>query len=228
MSRIKLIAGSGLAVLIVSMSASAVAQALPEWQKAKKPLTEALHFKSHGSTGQLQEGTVHISWGSVTGKGSIEGSNKISNLSLIFGESWVSGLPKECAANSPGAKSGEVKTTELKGSIGYLVESSKLVGALVAPASGTIVTEIEGTCLPGKVTVTGSVIGRVVSELNKPIASVNVNFSVSSGSQEYKHFEKESTEHSLVFNGKIEGAALFECTREQFELEGGKKAEIKA
>lgn len=227
MSLVKTAVGGCLAMLIVSMVVSTSAQALPEWQKEGKALTEALSFKSHGSTGQFEAGSVHISWTSVSGKGSFKGSNEISGLSLTFGSSWVTGSG-ECSAHSPGAEAGEIKTRELKGSIGYLEKTGKIVGALLKPASGTTVTEIEGSCLPGKVTVTGSVVGRIISELNTPIASVNVKFGIHAGAPEYTHFEKEETEHTLLFSGGLSGGALFECIKEQFELEGGKKVEVKA
>jgi hypothetical protein len=227
MSLVKTAVGGCLAMLIVSMVVSTSAQALPEWQKEGKALTEALSFKSHGSTGQFDAGSVHISWTSVSGKGSFKGSNEISGLSLTFGSSWVTGSG-ECSAHSPGAEAGEIKTRELKGNIGYLEKTGKIVGALLKPASGTTVTEIEGSCLPGKVTVTGSVIGRIISELNTPIASVNVKFGIHAGAPEYTHFEKEETEHTLLFSGGLSGGALFECIKEQFELEGGKKVEVKA
>jgi hypothetical protein len=228
MFRIKAIAGGCLTILVVSMAVSATAQALPEWQKEGKSLTEALPFKSNGSTGQFQEGTVHVTWGSVGGKGSIKGSNELEKLSLIFWESKVTGVPGECSVHSPGAKAGEIKTKELKGSIGYIEKTGKIVGALAEPVSGTTVTEIEGTCLPSKVTVTGSVVGRVISELNTPVGSVNVKFGIHAGVQEYTHFENEEVEHVLLFSGGLTGPTLFECIKEQFELEGGKKVEIKA
>ncbi len=227
MSRIKTAMGGCLAMLVASMVVSASAQALPEWQKEGKALTEALSFKSHGSTGQFEDGAVHISWTSVSGKGSFKGSNEISGASLTFGSSWITGSG-ECSAHSPGAAAGEIKTHELDGSIGYLEKTGKIVGALLKPASGTTVTEIEGSCLPGKVTVTGSVIGKIISELNTPVASVNVKFAIRSSAQEYTHFEKEETEHTLLFSGGLSGGTLFECVREQFELEGGKKVEVKA
>jgi hypothetical protein len=227
MSRIKRVMGSCLSIFIVGMAVSATAQALPEWQKEEKPLTETLSFKSHGSTGQFEDGKVHVSWKSVGGAGTIKGTNEIATLSLIFWESEVSGT-FSCAVNSPGAKSGEIKTKALTGHIGYLEKAGKIVGALAKPASGTIVAEIEGSCLPGKVTVSGSVVGRVTAELNKPIASVGVSFSLASGAPEYESFEEESERHTLTFSGGLTGGALFECTKEEFELEGGKKVEIKA
>ncbi len=225
MSRIKAVAGGCLVTIVACMAVSATAQALPEWQKEGKALTEALPFKSSGSTGQFQIGTVHITWGSVVGKGSIKGTNELEKLSLIFWESKVEG---GCAVHSPGAGAGEVKTKELKGKIGYLNKPTKIVGALAQPVSGTVVAEIEGSCLPGKVTITGSVIGKVISELNTPVGSVNVKFSISGGVQEFTHFEGEETEHVLAASGGLTGSTLFECIREQFELEGGKKVELKA
>jgi hypothetical protein len=227
MATIKTAVGGCLAMLVASMAMSATAQALPEWQKEGSPLTEALSFKSHGSTGQFEVGSVHISWTSVSGKGSFKGTNEISGLALTFGSSWVTGSG-ECSAHSPGAEAGEIKTRELKGNIGYLEKTGKVVGALLKPASGTTVTEIEGSCLPGKVTVTGSVIGKIISELNTPVTSVNVKFGIHAGAPEYTHFEHEETEHTLLFSGGLSSAGLFECVREQFELEGGKKVEVKA
>src|ERR1700691_4849869 len=91
MSRIQATTGGCLAMFIVSMVVAATAQALPEWQKEGKALTEALSFKSHGSTGQFEDGAVHISWTSVSGKGTFKGTNEISGLSLTFGASWVTG-----------------------------------------------------------------------------------------------------------------------------------------
>lgn len=223
----KAVVGGCLAVVMAGMVVSATAQALPEWQKEGKPLTETLSFKSNGASGQFEGSRVHISWGSVSGTGSIKGTNEIATLSLIFWESKVSGA-FSCSVHSPGAEAGEIKTKALTGNIGYLNKPSKIVGALARPVSGTIVAEIEGSCLPKKVTVSGSVIGRVLSELNKPLASIEVKFGIIEGHPEYTHFEAEETEHTLTFGGGLEGAALFECIKEHFELEGGKQVEIKA
>lgn len=227
MSRIRVVVGSCLAICVCGMAVSATAQALPEWQKEGKPLTETLSFKSNGSTGQFEGSRVHISWGSVGGTGSIKGADEIATLSLIFWESKVSGA-FSCTVHSPGAAAGEIKTKALTGNIGYLNKTSKIVGALAKPVSGTVVAEIEGECLPKKVTVSGSVVGRVLSEVNKPLSSIEVKFGIVSGHPEYTSFEGEATEHTLTFGGGLEGGALFECIREQFELEGGKKVEIKA
>jgi hypothetical protein len=229
MSRIKELGGCLAVILAIGMVASTAAEAQPEWQKGGKPLTEALTFKNNGSAGQFENSAIDVTWKSVGGGGVIKGTNEIAKLSLIFWESKVKLASKvECAVNSPGAAKGEVVTKELKGSIGYLEKTGKVVGALAEPVSGTTVAVIEGTCLTEKELVTGSVIGRVDSELNKETTSVIVGFALSKEKPEFTKFEGESTEHILHFSGEVGGLALFECLREDFELEGGKKVEIKA
>jgi hypothetical protein len=230
MSRIKVMGGCLAVMLASSMVAAAAAEALPEWQKEGKSLTETLSFKVHGLTGQFEGGGIGVTWKSVGGKGVIKGANEVAKLSLIFWGSKVKISKEECEVNSPGAAKGEVVSKELKGSLGYLNKASKIVGALAQPAAGTTVAEIEGACFEGKEDVIGSVVGEVTSELNKETSSATLSFAVTSGGkQEFTKFEGESGEHTLGFTGSVfVGAALFECKEEKFELEGGKKVEIKA
>jgi hypothetical protein len=230
MSRIKIIGSCLVVILATSMVAAAAAEALPEWQKEAKPLTETLPFKVKGLTGQFDSSKIDVTWTSVGGKGVIKGSNEVAKLSLVFWGSKVKILKEECEVNSPGAAKGEIVTKELKGSIGYLNKASKIVGALAQPVSGTTVTEIEGKCFEGKEDVLGSAVGEVTSELNKETSGVTLSFAVTSkGKQEFTKFEGELAEHALEFAGSVfEGAALFECKEEKLELEGGKKVELKA
>lgn len=228
MSYIKMMGSCTAVILAIAMVASASAEALPEWQKGGKPLTESLPFKNSGSAGEFGGSAGTITWTSVGGGGVIKGTNEISKLSLIFWGSKVKLTSKvECEVNSPGAKKGEIVTNELKGRIGYINKATKVVGALVEPVFGSELAVVLGSCI-GEVEVLGSALGEVTSELNKETGSAGVRFGVVGGAPEFTKFEGEATEHRLHFGGAFTGTALFECVKEVFELEGGKKVEIKA
>lgn len=65
----------------------------------------------------------------------------------------------EC--KSKGAKAEEIMTAKLKGTLGYINKSTKLVGVKLEPESGSEYTEGEIECAGVKGKVTGSVIGDI-------------------------------------------------------------------
>ena len=124
---------------------------------------------------------------------------------------------------TPKAKEGEIITKELKGLLGYLNKAEKKVGALVEPTEKTF-AEIEGKCLKAKLIISGSVVGKITSTLNKEVSTVQLSFAAGGGKQEFVKLEGEK-EHSLLFGGE---AGLFECKEENLNLNEGKTVELKA
>lgn len=230
MLRIRTI-GVHLAVVAASVAAVSSAEAaLPEWQKKGEALKEALPFTITGGPGSFENaaGTTKVTWTSVSGKGTIEGTKQIIKLSIIFwGSKAKEGTEKECEVKSPKAKEGEIVTKELKGLIGYLNKEEKKVGALFEPVTGTAVAEVEGKCLKAKLLVLGSVVGKVTSALNKEVGSVQLSFAAGGKKQEFVKLEGEGKEHTLLFGEPGEGA-LFECKEENLHLNEGRTVELKA
>jgi hypothetical protein len=210
---------------IASSSASAE---LPEWQKGGEALKLALPFTISGGTGSFENaaGTRKVTWTSVAGKGLIEGTNKITKLSLVFwGSKGKEGAEKECEVRSPKAKEGEIVTQELKGVIGYLNKAEKKVGVAFEAIPGKVFAELESKCFKSKV-LTGGVIGKITSAVNKEVGAILVSFNIVSKAQEFAKFEG-GKEQALVFGGLPEEAALFSCKEETLNLEGN-SVEVKA
>jgi hypothetical protein len=91
---------------------------------------------------------------------------------------------------SPGAKEGEVITSELEGGIGYISGGGTvkpLVGMRLAPASGSEFASVE--CSGVVVTVSGSVIGTVTGATNRMTLSTSLKFKAAKGKQAPEQLE---------------------------------------
>jgi hypothetical protein len=113
-------------------------------------------------------------------------------------------LGMECA--TPGAKAGEVVTSTLDTTLGYINASKKEVGI----ALSTTGTFTEFACGPATVTVTGSVIGAVTPvdknlKAGKPFA---LKFKQSKGKQKPEKLEGEPTD---VLMGSVAGSTSEEA-----------------
>jgi hypothetical protein len=113
----------------------------------------------------------------------------------------LSGIP----CQTPGAREGEVITTQLEGGIGYISGAGTtrpVVGMRLAPAAGSEFASAE--CSGTVVTVSGSVIGTVTGAINKMTLATWLKFRAAKGRQIPEQLEGAPTS-VLHAEGGIEG-----------------------
>jgi hypothetical protein len=123
----------------------------------------------------------------------------------------------------PKAKTGDIITNELKGTLGYISKSPVKVGIKIEPESGTYLAEFK--CEETSVKVKGSVIGEV-SPINVFTKTSEEDFNVNgSGEQEFKGFEGGSGD---VLMSEITPFGFDESGQDQVSKNKGEELEIKA
>jgi len=131
-------------------------------------------------------------------------------------------LGKKCA--SPGEKAGTIKTTDLKGVLGYINKAKKEVGVALSAESGSVLAEFN--CEGLEIVTTGSVIGRQLGDINTFSKTSESVFKVNGeGFQEVKNFEGGATQ---VLESKINGSGPFESGQQAEATNKGEELEIKA
>ena len=217
MIRMRTLIMAFVAVLAMSAVAAASASAaLPEFSKTKVKVTG----KSGAGTLETVTGTKVTCTGG-TSSGEITAEKTVSKTLVIFTGCASSGF--KCSTS--GAASGELKTKELTGTLGYLTKSTKEVGLDLKPASGTEFIEFE--CAGGivKVKVTGSVICPL-TPVNTSTTTFTLTCKQKAGVQEFKKFE--GGEEDVLKTSKNGGAAEGSGEETTTTLTASEAAEIKA
>jgi hypothetical protein len=206
MTRIRLILLSLLAVFAISaVAASAASAALPEFgrcvvktggkYKDSKCIEETgggfewepglvkKSFTSTSGAGTLEtKGGKKVTCKADTNKGEITGAKTFGKVFVIFTGCESSGF--KC--NTSGAASGEIKTNELSGELGYLEKATKKVGIVLKPV-GTSFAEFECSSLV-KVKVTGAVVGEI-TPINTMTKTFTLKLEQSKGIQKWTKLE---------------------------------------
>jgi len=200
--RVRAATGLGLlaALLIGGPLAASASASLPEFSG---PFPKA--FTSTGKTATVE--TVAKLQATCTGasdEGTIETPKTGTAKIRLTG---CKALGFEC--QSKGAKAGEIVTSTLVNTLGYINAQKKEVGLdLSGPASGAPFAEF--TCSEYTITVTGSVIGKL-TPLNKALKAgkkVSLKFKQSKGKQKPTNFEGAPID---VLSGSLEGGAPVEA-----------------
>jgi hypothetical protein len=176
--------------VVVAASASA---ALPEFSGPfPKP------FKSNGGKVLIETAGVKLTCTATTDTGEILGAKTGKVMIRLMG---CSGLGFTCT--SPGAAEGEMVTSELTTTLGYINQSKREVGIALATSSASIPFD-EFECDQLKFVVEGSVIGKI-TPINKPVKSKShftFKFSQSKGVQKPTKLEGEPKD---ILEGHING-----------------------
>jgi hypothetical protein len=183
MTRTRTVGLVALAVLAISACSSASAlAALPEFVG---PLPVPFAAKSGLTTLETISG-AKIACTSDTGAGEVTGA-KTGSVKLTFTGCELVTLALPC--NTAGLPPGEVTTTSLLMTLGYIaIEPKKEVGIDLSTATGGPLMEF--MCGALKVTVVGSVIGKVtpINKLIKPPAHFVLKFAQAAGKQKPMKF----------------------------------------
>jgi hypothetical protein len=124
------------------------------------------------------------------GTGTGEFTGRKSDAATLTFTGCEYGSPGGVPCRTPGAKEGEVLTSRLEGSIGYISgggTSQPVVGIRLAPASGTQVASVE--CGGMVVTLSGSIIGALAATTEKMVVTSTLKFKASKGKQNPEHLE---------------------------------------
>lgn len=160
----------------------------------------------------------------ATANGKVISATEVTGMVIFKGCTAKTGEGTACAIRSPSAASGEIKTVELLGRLGYLSKSAKTVGLKLASKSATNFTELEavspGTCIV-KTAVTKSIIGAMTPVNTKTIKG-DLTFKEASEKQELRKFEGEESGSELQLFGT--SARLTGTEELTFEKEGEVKA----
>jgi hypothetical protein len=157
------------------------------------------HYTSTGGESRLEGlllgiGNV-VTCKSVQTTGEIEVPNDAKNVSMLLagckGEEVSSKKTCEVKSIKPTGAKEEITMNLLKGQLGKVAKSegTSEVGMLLIPESGTVLTEIEGSCLTiTKDDIEGSVIGEV-SPVGKVQGTGEIIFKISGKKQKIQKFE---------------------------------------
>lgn len=206
-----------LIAAILGLLAGAATAALPApvFLASKKSITK-ISISDKSGFGQIGIGSTLLSWTGASAKGLLEAPDKVSSATLLFTGDRIG----TCEVNSPGAKKGEVVTEQLHGLLGYINESTPVVGVLFEPVTPPTFIEVEKNgCNATKEVIDGSIIGKV-SPINSETTAFTFAFGAPSKKQEVTKFEGEATEHRLSI-GEVFG--FFECDE---SLTAAEKVEI--
>jgi hypothetical protein len=182
-------------------------------------------FKGKGAAAVLHTPAVG---GEVTCKGSKdEGKNTLTGqkeVKVTF--TGCASLGKTC--NSAGAKSGEIKTNPLAGTLGYISATGPKVGVSLTGEAGK--PSAEFACGTGagslNIVTTGAVIGEITGDINKISKEATDAFTVTGGGlQTVTSFEGGPLE---VLETSINGSPNFESGEQTTTLNKGEALEIKA
>jgi hypothetical protein len=183
MKRLRRLALCGLAALAMSAVAAASASAaLPEFSGPfPKPYT------SKGAKVVIETSGIKLKCAASTDTGEVLGAK---NGKVMIRLTGCEGDGFKCT--SPGAKEGEMVTSELTTTLGYISKEKGEVGIALAAAAGTPYDEFE--CDGLKIVVEGSVIGKV-APLNKKVKAkghFTLKFNQLSGEQIPRKLEGEA------------------------------------
>ena len=183
MLRLRTLGLCGLAVLALSATATATASAaLPEFVG---PIPVPCTAKSGVTTLEtVKKATIRCT--SDTAAGEVTGPKAGSIRITLSGCEFVTiGL----LCNTAGVPPGEIVTAPLIMALGYISGPKHEAGVDLSTATGGPL--IEATCAGLRVTVTGSVIGKItpVNKVVAPPARFTLRFSQAAGKQKPTHFE---------------------------------------
>lgn len=132
-------------------------------------------------------------------------------------------LGKNCT--SPGAKTGEIKTKNLKGVLGTINKVGPKVGVALSAETGSILAEF--ACEGLEISVTGSVIGEV-TPVNTFTKTSNDIFTVTGeGFQSVTAFEGEPAKSHILLS-LINGSGPFESGQQATAVNKGEELNLKA
>jgi hypothetical protein len=149
-------------------------------------------FTSTSEADHLVAGSNKVNCTKDTDEGYIGSKKTIEEVLVAFTGCKLELLSIACS--SKGAKTEEIMTAKLKGTLGYINKSTKLVGIKLEPESGSEFTAGEIECLGTKVKVTGGLIADA-----KP-----VNTKTTTGTLEFKASGSKQADELIEIEGKDE------------------------
>jgi hypothetical protein len=183
MLRLRTVGLCGLAVLVLSATAAATASAaLPEFVG---PMPVSFTAKSGVTTLEtVKKATITCT--SDTASGEVTGP-KTGSITITLSGCEFSTVSVPC--NTPGVAPGTIVTGPLVMTLGYINEPKHEAGVDLSTATGGPL--IEAVCAGLKVTVVGSVIGKIipVNRVVVPPGHFILKFSQAAGKQKPTHFE---------------------------------------
>jgi hypothetical protein len=204
MKRLRSVAFCSVAVVAMSaVVAASASAALPEFGGPfPKP------FKSKGGTAVIETAGIKLTCTALTDVGEVLGAKTGEVTVRLTG---CSGDTFPCT--SPGAAQGEMVTSELTTTLGYINAAKREVGIALAAVSPTPFDEFE--CAGFKIVVEGSVIGKLtpINKHVKPTSHFTLKFAQKKGVQTPRKLEGEPVD---VLEGHLAG--------EPFMLQAGLKA----
>lgn len=187
MRYLKMLGLAGLAALAVMAIVGAGTASASQPKAEPEGGTFPVEFSGTGGAGKLEtvaEGTkvrtVNCEGNKSSGK--ISSATSATNVSVKFTGCTATGpFGIKLACTSPGAASGEIVTSTLKGTLFYIKAGSSEVGIDLEPASGTQFAEF--TCGGvQKIVVTGSVVGKL-TPVNTLTNTFTLSFTQTAGKQ---------------------------------------------
>jgi hypothetical protein len=176
---------AGVCIAVFAASATWVASAAAALPEFSGPFPAPFTAKS-GVTILETVSKAEIKCTADKGSGEVTGPKTGSvTLTLSGCELVTLGLP----CNTAGVPPGEIVTTSLLATLGYINEVKKEAGLDLSTATGGPL--IDALCGPVKTTIVGSVIGKItpVNKLLKPPAHFSLKFAQSAGKQKPTKFE---------------------------------------
>jgi hypothetical protein len=157
-----------------------------EWEPGPGPKPG---FTSTAGATELETvGKAKVNCRAATAKGEFTGPK--SDTATITFTGCEYGAPTGIPCQTPGSLEGEVVTSALEGTLGYISgagTSKPTVGMRLAPISGTQFASVE--CSGVSLTLTGSVIGTIAGAVNKMSLATTLKFKQSKGKQIPGQFE---------------------------------------
>jgi hypothetical protein len=168
-------------------------------------------FTSTSGAGHLVAGSNKINCTKDTNTGDITGKKTVGEMLVTF---TGCKLLEAFECKSKGAKAEEIMTVDLKGPLGYINKSTKLVGVKLEPETASEYTEGEIECASNKVKVTGAVIGDV-SPTNKKSTTETLEFKASGAKQANELIEIEGKDETgIKLRSSLNGGTAEEASEE--------------
>jgi hypothetical protein len=168
-------------------------------------------FTSSSQADHLVAGSNKINCTKDSDEGLITGDKLVQEVLIAFTGCKAEGL---FACSTKGAKAEEIMTTGLKGPLGYINKSTKLVGIKLEPESGTEFTAGEIECIGIKVKVTGSLIADA-TPVNTKTTTGTLEFKASGAKQANESIEVEGkTETGVKLKASVNGEPAVEASDE--------------
>jgi len=173
-----------------------------------------LKFTSTSGTGHLVTGGNKINCTKDTNSGFITTSKTVGLVLVTFTGCKLEAFFEIFECKSKGAAKEEIMTVNLKGTLGYINKSTKLVGVKLEPETASEYTEGEIECAGNKVKVTGAVIGDA-SPTNTKSTTGTLEFKASGTKQGAESIEIEGkTETGIKLKSSLNGGAAEEAAEE--------------